>query len=587
LFASEEYGSFQCSFSDAFAFLLTDLETGITTNLAVVPNTTTPISVVTIRDSANNTACPSANPEYFGAYFGGNNANSAAANFNGQTIAMTASSAIIPNHPYHIKMVIADRNDSAYDSAVFIQAGSFDAGQSQCNDKIELIAFVDTNNNGIKEPSELDFIYGSFVYQQNNIGDIYNVITPFGTHFLYDDNPSNTYNVSFAITTEFAAYYATTANYPNLSIPVGSGTQTVYFPVTLTQSYNDVTVSIVPINQPRPGFNYSNNIVYKNLGLTPTSGTLTFAKDPAVTIVSVSEIGITNTTTGFSFDYTDLQPFETRIINVTMSIPTIPTVNSDDVLTNNAAITALTSDINQVNNTWSTSQIVVASYDPNDITESHGERIQFDQFSQNDYLYYTIRFQNTGTAEAINVRLENTLDAQLQEESVQMVFASHDYVLERIGNQMIWKFNNIYLIGATQEEELSKGYVIYKVKVTPGFAVGDIIPNTAEIYFDTNPAVVTNTFNTEFVAVLANASFQNENIQLFPNPATSIVQINIQNTSESLKSIVIYDVLGKKVKENATIGQTSIDVSSLAKGVYMMEITSESNLKVIKKIVIQ
>ena len=50
LFASEEYGNFQCQFSDAFAFLLTNTSNGSTTNLAVVPSTTTPISVVTIRD---------------------------------------------------------------------------------------------------------------------------------------------------------------------------------------------------------------------------------------------------------------------------------------------------------------------------------------------------------------------------------------------------------------------------------------------------------------------------------------------------------------------------------------------------------
>jgi len=50
LFASEEYGNFQCQYSDAFAFLLTNLNTGVTTNLAVVPGTNTPISVVTIRD---------------------------------------------------------------------------------------------------------------------------------------------------------------------------------------------------------------------------------------------------------------------------------------------------------------------------------------------------------------------------------------------------------------------------------------------------------------------------------------------------------------------------------------------------------
>ena len=61
VFASEEYGNFQCQFSDAFAFLLTNMNTGQTVNLAVVPNTNIPISVVTIRDFLYNSSCPSAN----------------------------------------------------------------------------------------------------------------------------------------------------------------------------------------------------------------------------------------------------------------------------------------------------------------------------------------------------------------------------------------------------------------------------------------------------------------------------------------------------------------------------------------------
>jgi hypothetical protein len=57
----------------------------------------------------------------------------------------------------------------------------------------------------------------------------------------------------------------------------------------------------------------------------------------------------------------------------------------------------------------------------------------------------------------------------------------------------------------------------------PGFAVGDIVPNTASIYFDTNPAIITNTFTTEFTAALANASFGFENFVLYPNPTNSFM----------------------------------------------------------------
>lgn len=129
VFASEEYGNFQCQFSDAFAFLLTNMNTGVTTNLAVVPNTTMPISVVTIRDFLYNSSCPSANSQYFDAFNGGSAAAGSATNFNGQTKLLNASAVLTPNTPYHIKLVIADRSDSESDSAIFINSDSFNIGQ--------------------------------------------------------------------------------------------------------------------------------------------------------------------------------------------------------------------------------------------------------------------------------------------------------------------------------------------------------------------------------------------------------------------------------------------------------------------------
>lgn len=129
VFASEEYGNFQCQFSDAFAFLLTNMNTGVTTNLAVIPSTTTPISVVTIRDFLYNSSCPSVNAQYFGAFNGGSAAAGSATNFNGQTVLLNANSSLIPNVPYHIKLVIADRSDSQSDSAIFINSDSFNIGQ--------------------------------------------------------------------------------------------------------------------------------------------------------------------------------------------------------------------------------------------------------------------------------------------------------------------------------------------------------------------------------------------------------------------------------------------------------------------------
>jgi gliding motility-associated-like protein len=124
LFASNEYGEFQCGFSDVFAFTLTDLTTGVTTNLAVVPGTTTPVSVKNIRDQQYNSSCLSANANLFGHYNVTNPAGSAI-NMRGETKVLTASSTVIPNRTYSIKLAIGDYHDSNYDAAVFIKGGSF------------------------------------------------------------------------------------------------------------------------------------------------------------------------------------------------------------------------------------------------------------------------------------------------------------------------------------------------------------------------------------------------------------------------------------------------------------------------------
>lgn len=124
LFASNEYGQYQCGFSDVFAFLLTDLTTGITTNLAVIPNTTTPVSILNIRNSLYNSSCVSSNANLFSSYNVTNPATSAI-NMRGETVLLNASSPVIPNRNYRIKLAIGDYTDSRFDSAVFIKGESF------------------------------------------------------------------------------------------------------------------------------------------------------------------------------------------------------------------------------------------------------------------------------------------------------------------------------------------------------------------------------------------------------------------------------------------------------------------------------
>jgi gliding motility-associated-like protein len=124
LFSSNEYGEFQCLSNDIFAFELTNLSTGIITNLALIPNTANPVSVKYIKDDLYDNSCSSTNPSLFDVYNVLNPASSTL-NMRGHTVVLNAASNVEPGTSYRLKLVIADYGDIEYDSAVFIAAGSF------------------------------------------------------------------------------------------------------------------------------------------------------------------------------------------------------------------------------------------------------------------------------------------------------------------------------------------------------------------------------------------------------------------------------------------------------------------------------
>ncbi|WP_299683666.1 choice-of-anchor L domain-containing protein [uncultured Dokdonia sp.] len=125
--ASEEYDqNFECTFADSFAFILTDLNTGIAENIALIPGTETPISVINIHPEVPG-LCPAVNETFFDRYNFSpfNDQNTAATNFNGQTVEIMVATELIVGHEYTIKLVIADNADTIFDSAIFLASESF------------------------------------------------------------------------------------------------------------------------------------------------------------------------------------------------------------------------------------------------------------------------------------------------------------------------------------------------------------------------------------------------------------------------------------------------------------------------------
>ncbi|MFN8397312.1 MAG: choice-of-anchor L domain-containing protein, partial [Bacteroidia bacterium] len=127
VFGSDEYDEWVCtSFTDVFAFFISGPGIVGAQNIAVIPNTTTPISINTVNIGAVGsnafppypTNCNTGNS----AYYTTNNLGSTV-EYDGFTVPLIAKSAVIPCSTYHIKLAIADAGDDALDSGVFLEQG--------------------------------------------------------------------------------------------------------------------------------------------------------------------------------------------------------------------------------------------------------------------------------------------------------------------------------------------------------------------------------------------------------------------------------------------------------------------------------
>ena len=121
-----------------------------------------------------------------------------------------------------------------------------------------------------------------------------------------------------------------------------------------------------------------------------------------------------------------------------------------------------------------------------------------------DTLTYTVRFQNTGNDTAFNVIVRDEIDANIDLSSFEFVSSSHDVrTFVDVENRVAeFYFNDIYLPDSNVNELASHGFVKFKVIGNEGLDENMVVNNSADIYFDQNPAIVTNRVSNTLVSVL-------------------------------------------------------------------------------------
>jgi hypothetical protein len=226
---------------------------------------------------------------------------------------------------------------------------------------------------------------------------------------------------------------------------------------------------------------------------------------------------------------------------------------------------------------------VLCALDPNDKTANPLGVGEFGYISPDtETIEYLVRFQNTGTDTAINVVIKDQLDENLDWNSFELLSYSHDIELAMsVDGEMSFIFNGIMLPDSNVNELASQGFVKYKIDLLPGLPLETSIFNTAYIYFDFNPAVVTNTaINTLHID---NASIDelanDQRLLVYPNPFTETTTVYFGEDLTN-HSIQIVDPLGKLVYSNTTLtgNKVEIEASSLTEGMYiLLLIDNESN----------
>jgi len=259
---------------------------------------------------------------------------------------------------------------------------------------IEVNAFIDENTNAIFDASEFNFTEGEFSYEVNNSGVINYVHASTGNFTIPNYSDANTYDIGFTIYEGYGGCLSQTISLMEDVSVIGGETLQLDFPITAIQNCEDIGVALLSSVPPRPGVSAYYTLIVENHGSIPASGSVTFTQDALLTLNRVSNVdtgnSVTNTATGFVLDFNNLQAGAQEFVNITLDVPT--NLNIGDLVTNMVVYTV--EDIDISNNQSILTQEVVNSYDPNNKLESHGPEIKLDDFTNEDYLYYTINFQN-------------------------------------------------------------------------------------------------------------------------------------------------------------------------------------------------
>ncbi|MBX2877229.1 MAG: T9SS type A sorting domain-containing protein [Saprospiraceae bacterium] len=221
----------------------------------------------------------------------------------------------------------------------------------------------------------------------------------------------------------------------------------------------------------------------------------------------------------------------------------------------------------------------IGSYDPNDKQGFPAGLGDDKLILPNAPLEYMIRFQNTGTDTAFTVRIEDQLSEWLDINTVKPGASSHPYAFSIKENRLMeFRFDNILLPDSTTNLEASNGFVRFNVQQKADNPLGVYINNTADIYFDFNEAVRTNTVTHLIGEITLTHDQEAVNQELLstlvPNPFREMTVLHLAGEISFPLQLRVYDPIGQLVHEDLIrSNKHQIDRTGLPAGIYLYTLT--------------
>ena len=450
---------------------------------------------------------------------------------------------------------------------------------------IQGIVYYDLNNNGVRDISEMG------QYLTNVISDpagIYAITNVDGHYYSpVSDLPDGTYEIS-PVLEEYWGVSSDSAFYTIMVDPDFEQRDSLDFGLYPETIFHEVTPELVG-GYPRCNDTINYWLNYDNTGTTIPSGLVHLELDDSLYYVDAAIAPDSIVGQNIYWSYTDLFYGASDMILVEVGTPD----GFEDIVTSNLTVNVDSAGVELYTATSTLTQTITCAYDPNTKTPTplgEGEMGFIDP--ETAYIDYQILFQNTGTDTAINVVIEDQLDENLDWGSIEILGSSHFMTtsIDMDGNAS-FEFDNIMLPDSNVNFSASIGYVKYRLQLKEGLPLGTSIYNTAEIYFDLNPPITTNTtVNTLYEDNSIITYDTDQSLMVYPNPFTESTTIVFTEDLQNY-AIRVVDMLGNEVYVNTQLNgnQLEIDGEYFTSGIYLLMLIDKdlNEVKTTTKLVVK